>query len=301
MVLRFVIALLGLVLLGGHPVFAGSACEAASSRTKAVFCSTPENQAEFDTIETLEAELESAAPDFARSALVAEQARFVEIQTYSVATSGSPAAVERNAKRRMDERKALLEFRKATPVTVDVPEAPTEGFAGHCESWVRKRSPEADTVSFLEQSLKADGCGSLENALPRLFEFDVAAHVPDSDLDRAKGFFPKKLASLDPLAYLVNLRELVLPYGAAVRDLSPLRKLTLLRRISVSAAPVETLEPLRNLRLLEDLAVRTTKVSDLTPVMDLPRLRSLDIRRLKVPKQQIDEFKRKHPACEVSS
>jgi hypothetical protein len=286
--LRLALAVSGLALLVARPSLAGSACESASSRTREVFCSTPENRAEFGEMQALAAELAAAAPDFARDALVAEQERFVEIQTRSTATSGSPPAVERNAKRRMDERKALLEMRKATPVAVDPPEAPADAFADYCESLVHGRSPEADVVSFLEESLKTDDCRSSEKALPGFFVFD------DS-----KSSFPKKLTRLGPVAYLVHLRELVLPYQTAVRDLGPLRKLTLLRRISVSAAPVETLEPLRNLKLLEDLEVRTTKVKDLNPIMDLPRLRSLDIRNLKVPERQVEEFEKKHPDCRV--
>ena len=82
------------------------------------------------------------------------------------------------------------------------------------------------------------------------------------------------------LGTLTNLEELALI--TQVTDLTPLKGLTRLRRLSLDDTEVADLTPLKGLTDLSYLSLQNTKVTDLTPLKDMSSLWHLNLQNTKV-------------------
>ena len=80
------------------------------------------------------------------------------------------------------------------------------------------------------------------------------------------------------LNQIVNLQELDLSGNVNISDLSPLAKMSALKRIDISGTPVSDLMPLRNMNNLEVLNISGTEVSTLEPLRYCTHLRELKMK-----------------------
>ena len=128
-------------------------------------------------------------------------------------------------------------------------------------------------------------------------------------------------SNCDLLGYCTETRYLDLGHNFYLSDFSFLAKMTKLEVCIIALTSLHDLTPLENCPELEYLEVFTTSVTDLSPlakctklkhlnisnlkeVTDLTCLYGLDLDRLravvtKIPKEQIEEYARLHPNCEM--
>jgi hypothetical protein len=91
--------------------------------------------------------------------------------------------------------------------------------------------------------------------------------------------YPKSgsICDLSLLGELSMLRDLVLYSREHVRDISPLARLTTLKRLDLANTSVSDLSPLSGLTMLEDLDLQETSATDLSPLAGLAMLENLDL------------------------
>jgi hypothetical protein len=277
---------------------AANPCENAPADTKRIFCSSAKNQDLFGQMQTAFDGLAQVSPEYETAAMKIDHAGFLARQARSCATNGGPSQVEECAKRRMEEQTELFQFRKKNPVTLARPVPPEGSFVKYCEAAMAANSPARSVLTYLKRMMSATTCEDLDKTRLSTVSIDFLEMDKLEDAEKEK-LLKQGIDSLEPLAYFPNLLEIRLPYGSQVSDLKPLGNLTLLKRLNMSASKIANLDVLRDLKGLEEINVRTSKVKDIAPIMDLLRIRSLDLRNLKVPKAQINEFKRKHPLANL--
>ena len=108
------------------------------------------------------------------------------------------------------------------------------------------------------------------------------------------------LYNIDFVRYMPNLEVFIVMDGT-ISDISPLESCPHLEFCELFTNRITDLSPLANAKELKHLNINwNQRLSDITP------LYGLDLERLwigiinKVPKEQIEEFKRLHPDCEVN-
>ena len=128
------------------------------------------------------------------------------------------------------------------------------------------------------------------------------------------------LEEIDAARGMLNL-EILSVRNTNVMDLSPLENLPLMWSLNISScpvhelAPLHTVESLRSLNAektditdieelgrcanLETLNISRTDVTSLTPLRHNSQLRWLNVKRCPLTAEQIDEFQRWHPQCEI--
>ena len=108
------------------------------------------------------------------------------------------------------------------------------------------------------------------------------------------------IASLAGIERLTALEILYADFGRFA-TLEPLARLGDLRALDLSCNGAEllALEPLRSCRRLERLYLAHCPITSIAPNMQLPALRLLSIAGTLVPDQEIDQFRARHPACEI--
>lgn len=90
-----------------------------------------------------------------------------------------------------------------------------------------------------------------------------------------------EIKSLEPLANLVNLKELK-ANGSGISDLTPLSKLQALEKIELSKTLVTDLQPVAELSNLTSLDVSHTNIRSIQPLQTLQKLQRIDIQSTKV-------------------
>lgn len=83
---------------------------------------------------------------------------------------------------------------------------------------------------------------------------------------------------LSPLKDLHNLQRLTLE-GTSIVNIKPLANLKNLELLNFMSASITDIKPLKNLTQLERLSIQYTQVSDIEPVKHLVNLKELDIRK----------------------
>jgi Leucine-rich repeat (LRR) protein len=108
--------------------------------------------------------------------------------------------------------------------------------------------------------------------------------------------------NIAPIKSLNNLEILYADF-CMITDLLPLSQLKYLKELDISSPLdfVNSLEPLKGLNNLEKLYVPDHPISTIKPIYNLDRLKILSIARTEVPGDEIEEFKKLHPSCEVWS
>lgn len=116
----------------------------------------------------------------------------------------------------------------------------------------------------------------------------VATNIADLTPLAAMSWLPwlccnksKALKDLSPVAKLTSLTHLIVD-GTGVSDLHPLAHLTAMQRLSVGNTDVSDLSPLSELTSLQDLDLESTFVSDLTPLRHLTSLDRLVLKETPV-------------------
>lgn len=106
------------------------------------------------------------------------------------------------------------------------------------------------------------------------------------------------IADLSPLAEFKKL-QMFWCMSSSVTDLSPLSNLPALLTLNASRTLIKSIEPLRNCPKLAALTIADTPIESIAPLMDLDDIKFLDIRQTKVGAKEVNEFKKKHPNCDV--
>lgn len=100
-----------------------------------------------------------------------------------------------------------------------------------------------------------------------------------------------------------ELKKLEILYAdlCMITDISTLSQLKSLKELDLSAPMnyIKSLEPLVHLNNLEKLYVPDHSIKTIEPIYKLNQLKLLSIARTEVPNKEIDDFKKKHPNCEV--
>lgn len=111
----------------------------------------------------------------------------------------------------------------------------------------------------------------------------------------------EELNDISAVAYMPDLEVAVLAM-IYFTDLSPVENCTKLEFLEIQSNYITDLSPLRNLKNLKHLNIcNNPDLADITPIMDL------DLDRLwigvltQIPQEQIDEYIRRHPNCEVNT
>lgn len=115
----------------------------------------------------------------------------------------------------------------------------------------------------------------------RLTVQELNLHIESAanfDSDAFDLYDAEAFSDLRPLAGLVMLRHLTLPYVRKLRDLSPLASLGALEHLDISGGTLTDLRPLGNLLGLRSLSVGlSSKLRDLSPLRNLHHLEHLSI------------------------
>ncbi|MDO4973444.1 MAG: leucine-rich repeat domain-containing protein [Eubacteriales bacterium] len=104
------------------------------------------------------------------------------------------------------------------------------------------------------------------------------------------------------VAYMPDLEMVVLAMGDWF-DASPLENCTKLRYAELQTTSLSDLRPLTKLQNLEDLNLcYCYALHDITPLYEMPNLKRLYLGMLTpVPTEQVEEFKKLNPGCEVDT
>jgi len=106
------------------------------------------------------------------------------------------------------------------------------------------------------------------------------------------------ISGLQPLSYLVMLKELLCP-ATKITSLSPLRNLLDLHKIDFSNTAVSDLSPLAKLSKLEELHFNNTAVTSIEPISDFTDLRFIYCDNSPIDVKEIVVFMAKNPDCLV--
>jgi Leucine-rich repeat (LRR) protein len=125
---------------------------------------------------------------------------------------------------------------------------------------------------------------------------------PLSDLTRLESLSLEntQVADVSPLARLLNLRDLSLA-GTPVGDLSALAGMSLLTELKLFFCPnVKNVDPLRELTMLSYLDLSDTMVSDVEPLTHLKSLGFLSLSRTAVPPSDTQKLRGQLPRCRIT-
>ena len=106
------------------------------------------------------------------------------------------------------------------------------------------------------------------------------------------------ISSLEPLSYLVLLKELVCQ-NTTITSLNPLRKLLEIQLLNFSNTGVTDLSPLAKLVKLDELHFDNTQVNSIEPINDLADLRFVYCDSCPIDKKEIIGFMALNPECLV--
>jgi Leucine-rich repeat (LRR) protein len=100
------------------------------------------------------------------------------------------------------------------------------------------------------------------------------------------GFSP--IRDLSPLQKLTQLKKLDLRFARKVNDLSPLQKLSQLEYLNIWKTGVTDLTPIAKLPRLKRIDAKMTRIQDISPLKTLRSLESIDL--LRTPVKEIKVF-----------
>ena len=110
-----------------------------------------------------------------------------------------------------------------------------------------------------------------------------------------------QLSDISFCAYMPDLEVAILAMGA-FHDLTPLANCPKLEYLEIQTAAVNDLRPLAGLKNLRHLNIcYSFTLMDITPLYDLDLVRLYLGKFDPVPEEQIQEFRRRHPQCEVDT
>lgn len=144
------------------------------------------------------------------------------------------------------------------------------------KSWWEALPPEWRTVFF-------SGPNPSKDDLARV------THLDSLNLSR----FPA-ISTVEPLKKLTKLRVLIMP-GTAVRDLTPVKDLRVVKKLDISDTEVSDLGPLRLWKELTILTANNTKVQNIDPLISLPVLRELYLDDTGIHDLHAQDFLEKKP------
>ena len=108
-----------------------------------------------------------------------------------------------------------------------------------------------------------------------------------------------KVSDIGVFEKLIGLTKLDLR-GTDVSDISVLENLPGLETLSLSGTAVSDISVIEKLAGLEILSLFGTGVSDIRPLKDLQSLKQLHLSNTKVSADDVEEFKKTYPNCEVT-
>ena len=130
-----------------------------------------------------------------------------------------------------------------------------------------------------------------------------ATYLPDlsafKSLD-SLSWIRSPLITLEPIKNLTQLKYLDIS-STAVDDLSPLSSLNALQGINCAGTQVKTVKDIRNIESLKYLNISNTRVWQLNWLYDIRDIETLICFNSRVSDRQLDQFKAKFPACEITS
>ena len=100
-------------------------------------------------------------------------------------------------------------------------------------------------------------------------------------------------------AYMPELEACILAVGE-ITDISALAKCPKLEYLEIFTGHITDLSPLSGLKNLKHLNIANNQITDISPLFEL-ELERLWLSRNPIPKEQIDEFRRRFPACQVNT
>lgn len=108
----------------------------------------------------------------------------------------------------------------------------------------------------------------------------------------------ERLANVNELVSLTNLRYLDLQYVDEVKDIGFARQLASLREVDLTNTGVEDLRPLAGLKELADVSADSAPVQQL-PEGEMPGLRKLRVMSTKLTDASVERFSKANPRCKV--
>jgi Leucine-rich repeat (LRR) protein len=122
------------------------------------------------------------------------------------------------------------------------------------------------------------------------------------------------------VAWITDWKGFFFSNFSVINDITPLKRLTQLERLTLNNMPVTSLEPLRGINLYE-ISLNFTNITDLTPLGGMSNLErvnmagtnvktlqplllcshleAIDCRGTQVPKSEIEAFQKKMPGCKI--
>ncbi len=100
-------------------------------------------------------------------------------------------------------------------------------------------------------------------------------------------------------AYMPDLEVCIIAVGE-ITDISALANCPKLEYLEIFTGHITDLSPLRGLKNLKHLNIANNEIDDITPLFEL-NLERLWMSRNPIPQEQIDEFRRRFPNCEVDT
>ena len=98
-------------------------------------------------------------------------------------------------------------------------------------------------------------------------------------------------------AYMPDLEVLILAVGS-LSDISALQNCPQLEYLEIFTGSITDLTPLAGLKNLKHLNIANNQITDISPLFELD-LERLWLARNPIPQEQIDEFRRRFPNCQV--
>lgn len=146
---------------------------------------------------------------------------------------------------------------------------PMDGIDPKIHASVVDKLAEIEKLLVAAKIIECDADGKTGIVIPELVRC-IATDVTALDLSKTR------LSELTPLSRLTNLRKLDVD-STEISDLSPLSQLTGLNWLDIDGTNVTDLSPLSELINLNWLDIDGTEVSDLSPLLGLTKLNTLDI------------------------
>ncbi|MEL7313590.1 MAG: leucine-rich repeat domain-containing protein [Cyanobacteria bacterium J06559_3] len=126
------------------------------------------------------------------------------------------------------------------------------------------------TVKILLKKADTQSCDQAEAWLTNLTHLDLSREV------QVFGVFGNPIVDVTPLKTLTNLTRLTL-YGNQIADVTPLKHLAHLTYLDLSRNQIVDIAPLASLRNLTELDLGTNRIADVTPLASLSNLERLKL------------------------
>jgi len=113
-----------------------------------------------------------------------------------------------------------------------------------------------------------------------------------------KSYLSKDVEEFE-LEEILRLKELNCIDNLFIDDLSPVSYLRNLEILNCRNTSIKDIEIVRNIPTLRELNINFTEVENIEPIFNLPALKMLSCYESKVSNEQIEDFMRLNPDCEI--